>query len=308
MRDYFAYYPLTAEASVWGVGVTSTGFLHAKPRSAYPPDDSRHPPDHLFTWDRGRVLRAWQILHIHEGSGEFESHLTGRFRIRAGTTILLFPGVWHRYRPSPTTGWTESWVELEGAIMERLMASAQIDPSQSVFPPKRPPMFLPTLNEIHRLARHPAKGFAAVLSASSLQLLAMLVQPIATPSPPQSASLALVQRARSLIEARGGDSLAIRKLARELGVAESHFRRTFKAHIGLSPKRYHRAIRLRKVQALLQSTPLTISEIAAQTGFYSAFHLSSEFKAETGHSPSAWRQLAWNGHPNDPQKNRAGGI
>lgn len=308
MRDYFTYLPLTAEASVWGVGVSSTGFLRARPRSSYPPEDSRHPPDHLFTWDRGRVLRAWQILHIHEGSGEYESHLAGRFRIRAGTTLLLFPGVWHRYRPNPATGWTESWVELEGAIMDRLMASAQIDPSQSVFPPKRPLTFFSTLSEIHRLARHPKKGFAAVLAASSLQLLAMLVQPVTTtPTLPQSASLALVQRARNLIEARGGDSLSIHKLAKGLGVAESHFRRIFKAHIGLSPKRYHRAIRLRKVQALLQSTPSTIGEIAAQTGYSSAFHLSSEFKADTGHAPSTWRRLAQDSNPN-VSKNRAGGI
>ena len=99
MRNYFTYLPRPEKPPVWGIAVTGAGFTRIPPGGAYPPTEFHHPSDHMFTWEKGRVLDMWQIILIHRGSGWFESHPTGRRRCRAGTVFILFPGVWHRYKP-----------------------------------------------------------------------------------------------------------------------------------------------------------------------------------------------------------------
>jgi len=308
MRDYFTYLPLAEETLVWGAGVTSTGFLRTPPGAAYPPKDLGHPPDHLFTWKHGRMLDSWQIVYLHGGQGEFESKATGRCRVGEGTAFILFPGEWHRYRPDRETGWTESWVEFEGGVPDRLRDSGSLDPAAAVFPGKKAAVFPEVLERIHLQATGLPFGFAAHLATSALQLLALRVQREGRAGVPESPAVGVIRKARELLEQERDEPVGIRALARELGMAESHFRRVFKAHTGISPKQYHRAIRHRRVRALLRGTALTIAEIAARTGYHSAFHLSSEFRKATGNSPSAWRRLQWEErqYPEEGEKEETG--
>ncbi|MFZ4774310.1 MAG: AraC family transcriptional regulator [Terrimicrobiaceae bacterium] len=291
MKDYFAYLPLAEETLLWGAGVTSTGFLGTPPGVPYPRKNLGHPPDHIFTWNRGRVLDSWQIVHVHEGGGEFESQNSRRCRVKEGTTFILFPGEWHRYRPDRKTGWVESWVEFEGGVPDRLRDSGSLDVAKAVFPGRKPPEFIETLNRIHLQAKGMPFGFAAHLATSALQLLSLLVQQDGRATIPDSPAKSVVRRAREELEKSSDQPVCIGALARTLGVAESHFRRIFKSETGVSPKHYSRTIRHRRVRALLRSTALSVTEIAARTGYHSAFHLSAEFKKETGQPPSIWRRF-----------------
>lgn len=291
MRDYFTYLPLAEETLVWGAGVTSTGFLRTPPGAPYPTKNLGHPPDHLFTWKQGRILDSWQIVHIHGGRGEFESQSGGRCSVGEGATFVLFPGEWHRYRPVRDTGWTESWVEFEGGVPDRLRDSGSLHPSKAVFFGDKPPGFTEALNRIHLQAKGLPFGFAAHLATSALQLLALLVQQEGRVDIPDSPARMIVRRAREELEKGSSGPVCIGALSRMLGVADSHFRRIFKSHTGISPKQYSLAIRHRRVRALLRGTSLSMAEIAARTGFHSAFHLSAEFKKETGQPPSIWRRF-----------------
>ncbi len=296
MRDYFTYLPLAEETLLWGAGVTSTGFLRSASGTVYPTKNLGHPPDHLFTWKRGRVLDSWQIVHLHEGRGEFESKSAGRRRVEKGGTFILFPGEWHRYRPDRTTGWSESWVEFEGAVPEHLKERGLLAPSNAVFSGGEPVRINEVLAGIHSLAKARPSGFAAHLATSALQLLALLVQQDGTAVIPDSPAQIVVNRARDILEKVSEEPVCIAALSRKLGVAQSHFRRIFKAHTGVSPKQYSRAIRHRRVRALLRGSALSVAEIAIRTGYHSAFHLSSEFKKETGLAPSLWRRFQHQEH------------
>lgn len=83
-----------------------------------------------FEWVTGRVLGAFQVVWIAAGTGEFESQASGLVSLEAGMAVLLFPGVWHRYRPHAETGWTEKWVELGGEAIDRLLAVEVIGPAR----------------------------------------------------------------------------------------------------------------------------------------------------------------------------------
>lgn len=289
MRDFFTYLPLAKETLAWGAAVTSAGFVHTRPGSAYPARNAGHPPGHFFTWARGRTLDAWQILLIQEGGGWFESRQTGRRRVRAGTVFILFPGIWHRYAPDQATGWAESWIELEGPVPDRLRKTGVLDPARAVFHLGAQPELTEAMMRCHQLAQDIPAGFAGQLATTALQVLAFaLTLRDASVGPPKRME-ELIRRARTLLVERCDQPLQISRLARELGVGESYFRRAFKAHTGLSPKRYVMDLRLRHVRSLLRGSSDTVTEIAERLGYHSAYHLSSEFKKQTGLSPSAWR-------------------
>ena len=68
----------------------------------------------------GRTLPEFQILLITDCAGEFESEATGLVRFEDSALMILFPGIWHRYRPLPEHGWTERWLSFSGELVYRL--------------------------------------------------------------------------------------------------------------------------------------------------------------------------------------------
>lgn len=52
---------------------------------------------------------------------------------------------------------------------------------------------------------------------------------------------------------------------------------------------FQNSIRISRAQDLLSSSDLSVSEIAAQTGFDSVYYFSRHFKQSTGLTPKAYR-------------------
>ncbi len=78
-------------------------------------------------------------------------------------------------------------------------------------------------------------------------------------------------------------------LAAAVGMSKYHFVRAFRRLAGQTPMRYVRQQRLRAAHELIVGSRMSLSQVAAHTGFSSAFHLSARFKELTGESPSATR-------------------
>ena len=66
--------------------------------------DGNHPSRYPFSWDLGRKLDEYQLVYIASGAGVFEAERVGTVRVIPGTVFLLFPGVWHRYKPDLASG------------------------------------------------------------------------------------------------------------------------------------------------------------------------------------------------------------
>lgn len=60
-------------------------------------------------------------------------------------------------------------------------------------------------------------------------------------------------------------------------------------HLGTSPMRYLTGIRVRQAQSLLRCSNLSIKEIAFMVGFLDQLHFSRVSRAQTGASPTAFR-------------------
>jgi AraC-like DNA-binding protein len=294
-RDYSIYTPNEGITDAWGLTVTSIGHTNIKPNTPYP--SGGHPKDHALSWERGRVLDAYQIVYISKGSGEFESKGVRKQRIDAGTVFILFPKVWHRYRPHLKTGWVEDWVEIAGEAANRLFRKGVISPRRPIYQVGLRPAVLELFDQCHETALEQGYVARPVLAVLCLQILAQIASS-------DSASLArrsgdvdpAILKAMTIIGEQFDRPLAMESVAEAVGAGYSYFRRAFKRYTGLTPKQYQLRLRLRRAQQLLASSSMSIQEIADALGFDSAFHLSADFKLRTGQSPTLWR----NAHMQNP--------
>ncbi|MEM7439707.1 MAG: GlxA family transcriptional regulator [Pseudomonadota bacterium] len=95
-----------------------------------------------------------------------------------------------------------------------------------------------------------------------------------------------VQTAVGLMMENMEDPLQIPVIADATGKTVRSLERLFARHLGASPARFYRKLRLERVRQLLWHTNLSILEIALMTGFPSPSHLSRLYQAEFGMRPS----------------------
>jgi AraC-like DNA-binding protein len=288
VANFYDYFPVSTKMGAWGIRATSFGEVRVPPRAPYPP--GRHPESHALDWAHGRTLQDYQLLYIRHGRGSFESSATKLRKVGPHTIFLLFPGVWHRYRPDAATGWTESWIEMNGSALAQLEKAKIID--------ARSPLY-----RVHGTAEVD-RGFAEALALARdkpalfpvrLGLLALKILTLVRPSPDRSRTAPrriddCVSKAQALFAQKPGVDRSAREIASQLGVSYSYIRREFKQQTGLSPKQYCIEIRHRRAMELLRTTALTIKEIAETLGYSSTYHLSLEFTRRAGQAPTKWRE------------------
>ncbi len=103
-----------------------------------------------------------------------------------------------------------------------------------------------------------------------------------------------VVRAMHAIENRYIETtLHVSTVAHDLGVSTEHLCRMLKRHTGLTFVTLLRRTRVRAACRLLQTTTLSMKEIAGRAGFSSASRFDRVFKSVCGVSPSEYRTGFW---------------
>lgn len=97
--------------------------------------------------------------------------------------------------------------------------------------------------------------------------------------------------AAALQRLRAEPDVSIEKLAHDAGVSPTQFRRQFQSWFGSSPREYFNRLRLEEARRLLETSHLTVQEIAEQIGFLSAPHFNRLFKQTFGLPPAQYRHL-----------------
>ena len=101
---------------------------------------------------------------------------------------------------------------------------------------------------------------------------------------------ATVDRALRMIAEGALDRAGVEDLADRLGVGSRHLSRLFDQHIDASPMQVARTLRVQKAKRLLNTSDLSIAEIAVHAGFPSARRMNAAFASLYGRSPSELRR------------------
>lgn len=100
----------------------------------------------------------------------------------------------------------------------------------------------------------------------------------------------VVQRAIAFVEAHGDRSLSLAEVAGEVHVSPNYLTSLFRSVTGKSLGRFIGDERMQRASGVLESTELTIKEVADRLGFADAYTFSRTFKTFSGQSPSQWRE------------------
>lgn len=84
--------------------------------------------------------------------------------------------------------------------------------------------------------------------------------------------------------------LTVEAIAAHTGYSAGHFSQLFSAETGMSPYQFVVKCRVERAQQLLQTTRLSIQDIAFQTGFNSPSSFCCAFRRFTGETPHAFRK------------------
>jgi AraC-like DNA-binding protein/mannose-6-phosphate isomerase-like protein (cupin superfamily) len=288
MKNFHKYFHISAVEEQWGFYVTTAGYNRTDKKRKYP-NNEEHPPDHSFSWNKGRILNGYYIVFITSGEGIFESAETKAYKVKAGHCFFLFPGVWHRYKPDLQHGWEEYWIGFKGPYPDMLMKNGFFSPQHPFVNVGHNGGLLKSFQSLLDVASSAPIGYHQIICGYTLQILGMINAINQQEEHDQNPLGKLVSKAKFLMQASLEDPVNIEALVSEFPISYSKFRKSFKELTGQSPNQYHLDLRLKKAKELLDSTALSVSEIAYKTGFESAFYFSRLFKNKNGTSPKLYR-------------------
>lgn len=102
----------------------------------------------------------------------------------------------------------------------------------------------------------------------------------------------VLRAAMRLIENQLDDMPSLAKIAQKVGTHEKRLSRIFREHLGMTVFSYIRDARLRRSQALLAESSMSVQDIAELVGFRSACNFTTAFGQRLGMAPSQFRQHA----------------
>jgi AraC family transcriptional regulator of adaptative response/methylated-DNA-[protein]-cysteine methyltransferase len=91
------------------------------------------------------------------------------------------------------------------------------------------------------------------------------------------------------VETHSGDNLPLNDLARRAGLSPFHFQRSFKAVIGLTPRQYVEACRLKKLKSSLRKSN-DVTEAVYDAGYGSSSRVYERADTRLGMTPNQYRQ------------------
>ncbi|PZP48054.1 MAG: AraC family transcriptional regulator [Pseudopedobacter saltans] len=290
MISFHKYLGKSATEENWGLYIASAGVSTVQKHQPYPVLNT-HPNTHVFTWNRGRILNDYYLIYITKGGGVLETQYQKETIVSEGDCFFLYPGTWHRYRPNIETGWEEYWIGFNGYYPQKLMEAGFFNKKKAVINVGLSSDLLVNFQSIIETIQKANMGYHQIISACGLSILALVYNSIAYREENSNNPLQYISKAKFLLQEAYGRDVNMTKIAKQLTVSYSKFRKDFKMVTGVSPNQFLIEIRLNKAKELLKATNIPICEIAGQTGFDTLFYFSRLFKKKFNVAPTFYRGL-----------------
>ena len=282
---FFRYLPDDTDDTTPFMVCTAAGFDKVKPGTVCLTEERDTLPGSMAD---NRVLSDFQINYITSGKGIYTSG-GNTYHVKAGSILLLFPGIKHTYHPLIDTGWHNYWVRFNGSFFSSLMIKDVLSPKKVFFEPGLHDSIMSIYNLILEEVTNMRPLYQLRLCAAIISLVVEVLDRERNKTIPTYYET-IVEKAKFLMEQNIFNSLNINTLEKQLGINPVHFQRYFKLSTSMSPYNYYINKKIMKAKSLLGEMNVSVKEAANQLGFDDEFYFSRLFKKKTGITPSKWKK------------------
>ena len=268
MLNKLARHPLTRECYPAAMGYYPAASFHRMQRS-------RH-DDNL-------------LIYCVEGKG-FASTGEWSGSIEAGEILLLPQGMAHHYQADDENPWTIYWVHFQGsstAVFNQYLGYREGgSPASSI---GVSPQLIAQFRGMMEVNRTGYSTRAFINAANQLRhLLTQIALEVrrAQATSQHSFNLETVQ---SFMLDNIGQQLDLKTLAASAKLSKFHFANKYKALTGYSPIKHFLNMKMEHACYLLDSSQLSVKEVAAALGYDDPLYFSRQFRKIIGLSPRAYR-------------------
>ncbi|MDB6353701.1 AraC family transcriptional regulator [Trichococcus sp. K1Tr] len=245
-------------------------------------------PNHSF----GPTVREYFLIHIiMKGKGYFEIG-NSRFNLKEGQFFIIYPNVITYYQADEEDPWEYYWIGMQGEQLEALLEAIGFRVSHPVGNVKNFGQVKEMMQEI--MAANPFD----ILSRLRLQgqlylLLSLLGHDLNGTEIKQiekiNKGVEYTKRALEIIKDRYRDvDFQIGDISRELSLNDSYLTSVFHKTTNRTPHEYLIEFRIFKSREYLETTDLSIAEIAEKVGYKNPLSFTRIFKSKMEMSPRAY--------------------
>jgi len=236
----------------------------------------------------------YEIIWIEKGKSR-QVIDSVEYEISPGSLFFISPGQLHVFEEwRPVVGgsimFTEDFLLLNQQNKDRLFELSFLDNFYS-HPVLRPDKksFAEIQQTIHQLSVEKKRtDYAAALAQALLQVLLLQIQhsiDVQTSHVVSKKYIVVYKKFKQLIDENFTRNLSVSDYASKLAITQHHLNHLTKEVTGKTATEVIRARGILEAKRLLSFTDHSISEVAAELGYFDSSYFAKVFKAETGTSP-----------------------
>ncbi|WP_456286434.1 AraC family transcriptional regulator [Microbacterium sp. JZ70] len=206
------------------------------------------------------------------------------YTLTPGACITIPPLTPHEYQASFDDPWTIWWMHVRGTDVAELTGPLLGIP-QPLTRLRAVEGVAGLFDELVGLLERrlsPAHMLAA--AGVAWQLLTRIVADSLLP-----AEGSPLERAMRFLEARVDGNIQVSELAAMVGMSPSHLSALFRRATGGGPGAFHTSLKMARARNLLDTTALTVTEIARAVGYTDPLYFSRHFRRVHGVNPTQYR-------------------
>ena len=237
-----------------------------------------------FTTDNEKGRADFYLMFLTEG--ELTVTLGDSERIATAGSVLLFPpNRRYHYRYTGGNPLCYYWVHFTGSYAERFLTECGFSPLPLCNLSERESSAPSKFRRLFELYEQQTPLQNHLLSCALEQLLLSIA--LSIEKHPKAVHL---EKSLRYIHSSYHTDVRIPELAKMENLSHSRYITLFREQTGLSPTAYLIGLRMRIACELLQTTDLTVAQIAITVGYSDAHFFSKLFKKYVGTSPKQYRQ------------------
>lgn len=240
----------------------------------------------------GPAVRDHFLIHfILEGKGIYKTK-DKTYNLEKNQAFLIVPEEITYYESDLEDPWSYCWIGFNGLKANHILKKGNLTS-------KNPILTFADISNIPKLMEELLNADTKEVG-SSLKLKAMLYLILAEI---QRVNYDLdnernmncytdeyIEKAIDYIHKNYSRNIKIADVAKYIGFNRSYFSKIFKGNMNISPQTYLIQYRMKRAADLLNSTNLSVGDIARSTGYGDALCFSKVFKSVIGVSPSKYRE------------------